>query len=324
MRPEIIEFAGDMPVKAHIRDVEHCPYHWHGALEIIMVLEGQAIIGIGGETHLLKENDIAVVNKNEIHRIQKSGGDNKLLMVQVDSGFCGTIPDLQYTFIHCCSPYHENQVPEKYNLLKEDVLRLVYWITEKFRKIDIIGCLDETLVEMADYFDYLRYGPGIDAFDEKRVQRYKSIYEYVVNTPWKNQSLTELAKTMGISMQYLSQDIKVKFGLTYQELLFYGKCLEAARLLLGTDKFVNEIAAECGFSDVKYLVKHFRRNFNYSPSDFRKKHRLCGEPLVSQFKYKELPLSSFREKILNNLSRLKTLNAQVEIPLSRTICARLP
>ncbi len=328
MRPEIIEFADDLPVKAHIRDVESYPYHWHDALEIIVVLEGQAIIGIGGESHLLKENDIAVVNINEIHRIQKSSGDNKLLMVQVDGEFCATIPALQYTFIHCCSPYHENQAPEKYNILKEDVFRLVYLIIEKFRKIDIIGCLDETLVEMADNFDYLRYGPGINAFNEKRVQRYKRIYEYTMNTQWKNQSLTELAKTMGISMRHLSQDIKDKFGLTYQELLFCGKCMKAARLLLGTDKLVNKIAAECGFSDVKYLVKHFKRNFNCNPSDFRKKHRLNGEPLVSQLKYKELPLSSFREKIFENLSRLKTLNAQAgeELPWHpvRKFCARSP
>lgn len=70
MRPEIIEFADDLPVKAYMRNVELCPYHWHDALEIIMVLEGQATICMGGETHLLKENDIAVVNINEIHRIQ--------------------------------------------------------------------------------------------------------------------------------------------------------------------------------------------------------------------------------------------------------------
>lgn len=300
MRPEIIEFAEDLPVKAHIWNVEHCPYHWHNALEIIMVLEGRAAVGVGGETHLLKEKDIAVVNINEIHRIQKSGGDNKLLVVQVDSDFCGSaVADFQYTFIQCCSTYHENQAPEKYRSLKENVLRLVSWLIEepgKVRKVDIVGCLDEILVQMADGFDYLRYGSGIRAFDERQVQRYRRIYEHAVNPSLKNRSLAELAKIMGISVPHLSQDIKDKFGLTYQELLFCGKCMNAARLLLGTGKTVRDIAGECGFSDVKYLVKHFKRNYYCTPSDFRKKYALNGD-FASPLKYTELPLSALKSSM---------------------------
>lgn len=206
-------------------------------------------------------------------------------MVQVDSDFCGSaVADFQYTFIQCYSTCHENQAPEKYNTLKEDVLRLVSWLIEepgKIRKVDIIGCLDEILVQMADSFDYLRYGSGIDAFNEKQVQRYKRIYEYAVNPSRKNHSLTELAKTMGVSVQHLSYDIRDKFGLTYRELLFCGKCMNAARLLLGADKFVRDIAAECGFSDVKYLVKHFKRNYYCTPSDFRKRYGMKGNLWLS-------------------------------------------
>ncbi|HHV59305.1 MAG TPA: AraC family transcriptional regulator [Clostridiaceae bacterium] len=30
---------------------------------------------------------------------------------------------------------------------------------------------------------------------------------------------------------------------------------------------------ECGFSDPKYLIKHFKQYFTCSPSDFRKKYK---------------------------------------------------
>lgn len=305
MRPEIIEYADDLPVKVYIRDVENWPYHWHNAVEIIMVLEGQVTIGLGGETHLLKQDDIAVVNVNEIHRIEKSGGGNKLLIIQIDADFCASaIPDFQFTFFQCCSTYHEDQAQGKYIATKAAVLQLVSWLIEypgECKKLNILDCLDELLGEMAGSFDYLRYGNGIDAFDEKQVQRYKRIYECAVNPSGKNHTLTELAEMLGISMQHLSHDIKAKFGLSYQELLFCGKCMKAARLLLGTDKLVRGIAAECGFSDEKYLVKHFKLNYYCTLSDFRKKYK-DGEPLA----YKEWPLSSFRGKILESLSALES------------------
>ena len=105
-------------------------------------------------------------------------------------------------------------------------------------------------------------------------------------------------------MLHLSNNIKVRFSLTYQELLFCGKCMEAARLLLGSDKLVREVAAECGFSDVKYLITHFKRGYGCSPSDFRKQHGRSGDPL-SESKYEELPLPSFREKVLRDFSVLE-------------------
>lgn len=309
MRPEIIEFTDDLPVKAYILSVESCPYHWHDALEIIMVLEGRATVSLGGETHLLGEKDIAVVNVNEIHRIQKSGGENKLLMALVDAAFCATaIRDFQYTFIQCCSAYKEAQAQERYNILKGNVLRLVSWLMEypsKYSKVDILGCLDETLALMADSFDYLRYGNGNHAFDEKQVQRYKRIYASAAGPPGTGHTLTELAKVMGVSVQFLSRDIKEKFGLTYQELLFCGKCMKAARLLLGTDKLIREIADECGFSDVKYLAKHFKGNYHCTPSDFRKRHELKESSPLSLMRYIEFPLSHCRGKISKYLSLLE-------------------
>ena len=124
---------------------------------------------------MLEENDIAVVNINEIHHIQQAGGENRLLVVQVEAGFCATIPDLKYSYIHCCSPCQENRAPEKYNLLKKDVLLLVSWIIEQTARIHIISCLEDTLVEMVDYFNFLRYGSGIRTFNEAQIRKHRCI-----------------------------------------------------------------------------------------------------------------------------------------------------
>lgn len=295
MRPQKIAFPDGIPVRALVQNVAEYPYHWHKALEIVYVLQGQAAIGMGGETHLLKENNIAVVNGDEPHRINESSRDNKLLIIQIDSAFCErTNPDFKYTFFYCCSPYHEAEAPEKYHTLKSHIARLACLLNEEPRqnhKKDVKNCLKKMLSHMIDSFDYLRFGPGIKAFEEKQAQRFRKMYEHILALPNKRQRLKELAEAAGITLQHLSNDIKDKFGLTFQELLFYSKCEQAVRLLLSTDKLIREISFECGFSDPKYLIKHFKLNYHCTPSEFRKMHWADEETLALQVRYEEVPLS---------------------------------
>lgn len=58
-----------------------------------------------------------------------------------------------------------------------------------------------------------------------------------------------------------------------------------------TDRRIVDIALECGFPDAKYLVKHFKNNFGYTPSRFRKMYRTDDKTLASQVKYRDYPLS---------------------------------
>ena len=43
----------------------------------------------------------------------------------------------------------------------------------------------------------------------------------------------------------------------------------AAELLHHEDKTVTEIAFECGFNDLSYFIKSFRRQYELSPSVYR-------------------------------------------------------
>lgn len=295
MHPETIEFSNEMPVKALVRCVEQYPYHWHDALEIVQVLKGSLNISLGDDNLLLHENDLAVINMGELHRITKSQQHNKLLFIQIDSNFYrNLLPDNRYLFIYCCSTYHEAKAPEKYGKLKEHIARLIWALDEKFHK-DYKKNIENTLTTMLAYitynFDFLRWGYGTVAFDEKRVERLKQMAAHTSNDHEVNLRLKGLAAEADVSLQHLSNDIKDKFGLTFQELLYYSKCEHAAKLLLSTDERIVDIALKCGFSDPKYLIKHFKQNFRSIPSAFRKMHRADDKTLASQVQYRDYPLS---------------------------------
>jgi AraC-like DNA-binding protein len=295
MRPETIEFTHHMPVKAFAGSIEQYPYHWHDALEIIQVLKGSVHISLGNDNLLLSENGIAVINMGELHRISKSQEDNEILFMQIDDRFCRSIlSENNYFFIFCCSAYHETEVPEKYQALKGHIARLIWALHDKSRQDnqrEITGILTEMLDYITYNFDFLRWGYGTRAFSEKRVKRLKQIAEHTRSDNEIHLGLKELAAETNVTLQHLSNDIKDQFGLTFQELLYYSKCEDAAKLLLSTGKRIVDIALECGFSDPKYLIKHFKKNFHYTPSEFRKRYRADTNSLLSQVHYREIPLS---------------------------------
>ncbi len=295
MRSEKIEFINEIPVKAYVRSIGNYPYHWHDAMEIIQVLKGSVNIGMGTEDHLLHEGNIAVINSGELHRMEGNGQDNKILFVQIDNRFYKSVlPDSEYSFIYCCSTYHEEEAPEKYDKLKDYVARLTVLLNKQSsgnRQQDIERILTALLAYLTDSFDYLRWGPGTEAFDEKQAERIRQMAKSTVSGDAGNSKLKNLAEETKVTMYHLSHDIKNKFGYTFQELLYYSRIEQAAKLLLSTDKRIIDIAQECGFSDSKYLIKHFKHNYQYTPSKFREMYRADDETLASQAQYRDYSLS---------------------------------
>lgn len=154
---------------------------------------------------------------------------------------------------------------------------------------------EELLKDMMDYivysFDLLRWGFGTTPLDDRRVERLRHMAERASGAHDMRLGLKDMMSAINVTLAHLSCDIKETFGLTFQELLFYGKCATAAKLLLSSDRRVVDIALDCGFSDVKYLIKHFKRFFGHTPSDFRRKYQADGNALTAQTRYTELPLS---------------------------------
>jgi len=282
MRPETIEFHNGLPVRAFVRAGSQTPYHWHDALEIVQVLKGPVNIGMGDDEMPLKEGDIAITNMGEIHRMT-GDADNEILFVHIDAEFCHSVLPDRYLFLYCCSTYHEAQAPEKYGVLKDYIARLVGLLGADHSAVEKL--LKEMLVYTVYNFDFLRWGFGTEPFDEKRVARLRQMAQHTTGNAQVQKGLTALAAELGVSLQHLSADIKEKFGMSFQELLCYGRCERAVKLLLGTDMRIVEIAMDCGFSDPKYLIKYFRRFFHATPSDFRKLHR--ADSAAAQ--YRDMP-----------------------------------
>lgn len=85
--------------------------------------------------------------------------------------------------------------------------------------------------------------------------------------------LSEISAFLGISPGYFSALFKKKTGKTYVEYLNEVRLKEAAKELLGSDDKLTVVAENCGFNNVEYFCRMFKKYMGMSPAKWREKNR---------------------------------------------------
>ena len=86
-------------------------------------------------------------------------------------------------------------------------------------------------------------------------------------------TLEDLAKEAQLNPQYFCKAFKNVTGKTPIDYLNYYRIESAAEELSASYKSVTDIALSCGFNDLSYFNRLFKRQKNMTPTAYRKKSR---------------------------------------------------
>lgn len=81
--------------------------------------------------------------------------------------------------------------------------------------------------------------------------------------------LSDIARHVGFSRFYFSRKFTETVGCSVREYIQMIRCREAEKLLQAKKFTVSEVSAECGFSDVSYFTKTFKKVQGYLPSKMK-------------------------------------------------------
>lgn len=98
------------------------------------------------------------------------------------------------------------------------------------------------------------------------------IQEYIDRHYAEPVTLADMSRELNFSLSYLCRRFRQETGMTFTECLQQRRMEQAARLLVGTDKKVPEVAEMVGYQDVKFFQEVFRRCWDTTPSRFRRTH----------------------------------------------------
>lgn len=86
----------------------------------------------------------------------------------------------------------------------------------------------------------------------------------------ENLTRESLAAMVYLTPDYLSHLFKRETGFSLTNYIIYERIEEAKRLLAGTGQNVSDIATRCGFQNISYFSKQFKRFTGVTPREFRK------------------------------------------------------
>ncbi len=103
---------------------------------------------------------------------------------------------------------------------------------------------------------------------------FKKVIEYMNNNYMKNESVSDIADKIKMSRCFFTTEFKKQTGYSPKQYINNIRIKKAKELLRCTDYTIMEISDLCGFNDVSYFMKCFKKYENMTVSQYRKVNKV--------------------------------------------------
>lgn len=211
------------------------PWHWHSALEIDYIIEGDIEFRTPEHTMLLKKGDAVFVNSEILHTYHARGSTAMIENIQ------------QSIALSVSEPFgYEFAVRFELSRFWCDLFE----VTEEMRAARMQkGYADTTRIKLMLQFIHAHYGARI--------------------------TLQDIAASANISSRECSRCFRRCISTSPMNYLCSYRVHIASDLLRRTDDSITSISENCGFSSPGYFCKVFRHITGKTPLEYRRTSFLC-------------------------------------------------
>ncbi len=239
----------------------HSAPNWHTNIEILYCIHGVGQIQCGSELHSFAVGDLFVVNADTPHSICSEGSVSYRCLI-IDNRF------FRENGFHIETLHFQNAIRDP------ETVRLFESVVEAFHCFDA-----QNICAVADIryavLGFLRALCGkhtaVKPKDTGSANtRIKDAITYIRQNLSRSLSLEDIANHVGISKFHLSREFKVFTGKTIVQTANLIRCTEAKRLIEG-GMGVSAAATACGYENLSYFTRTFKKYFRILPSTLAKK-----------------------------------------------------
>jgi len=235
--------------------------NWHENVEILCCISGKGRVKCGTKYYPAEKGDVIVIDADTLHTAD-GDADFAYHCLIVDRDFCSSngIPATQLHF----QPYIRDaqvydicsRIADGFQLLRNNAES---W-TPAWIRMEVLHLL---------VLLYSRYASAEDEKEAKSVSanRVKKALSYIKVHLTEPISLELLADHVGISKYYFAREFKTLTGTTVIDYINILRCKEAKRLIEG-GMAVSSAAISCGFENLSYFSRTFRKYLGQLPSEF--------------------------------------------------------
>jgi AraC-like DNA-binding protein/mannose-6-phosphate isomerase-like protein (cupin superfamily) len=266
--------------------------HWHHSCEILRILKGNYVIELDLESYELHPGDICMVGSGELHQLKGLEKDTlhdviifnpRILEFQYGDQFQEEViaPFLrgEYAFphiLHRDSPGYDvisstyqqiaaaNREGEHLQGGEQDKKSFQNkWYVQA--KLGLLSMMNELSVTR----QFVKTSHAGTESEKLRIDRYKQLVSYIQEHFAQKLTLEDLSRVVPCNSQYLCHFFKEISGMSPMQFLIEYRIEQAGRMLKDTTKSVLEISLDCGFENVSYFIRQFKRHKNMTPRQYR-------------------------------------------------------
>lgn len=266
-------------VSVSIYDNVEYPMHYHPDPEMIFVLEGAARIHTSYYTiDRMEENEFLFINRSTVHNIEKIGSEPCRIMSihfhMKDIAELFSLPELAAFSIASFDAYCPPNITAQLRKYLVDIAS-AYFSLPAAKESELSDKVLECYVYMMNNFQWFYYEDYIlrnypQRMPLAQITRAEEILNYVQAHYSDRLTLADVADAFYLNKYYLSHLLKDSLGMNFQDLVNAIRLNIALYPLLDSQKSIDEIAEECGFSSAAYFRKAFAKQAKVPLSRYRK------------------------------------------------------
>ena len=266
-------------VSVSIYDNVEYPMHYHPDLEMIFVLEGAARIHTSYYTiDRMEENEFLFINRSTVNNIEKIGSEPCRIMSihfhMKDIAELFSLPELAAFSIASFDAYCPPNITAQLRKYLVDIAS-AYFSLPAAKESELADKVLECYVYMMNNFQWFYYEDYIlrnypQRMPLAQITRAEEILNYVQAHYSDRLTLADVADAFYLNKYYLSHLLKDSLGMNFQDLVNAIRLNIALYPLLDSQKSIDEIAEECGFSSAAYFRKAFAKQAKVPLSRYRK------------------------------------------------------
>ena len=256
------------PLPSHIQNP-----HKHQFYEVLLIQEGETTQNIDYQDFKIESTTLFFISQGQLHLWGKTNTNTikgfRLMFTEefflqnyINKNFLFELVFLDNVYFYpCISLTEETQKPisNYFELLHQEFQR-----EDKNPKV-LQSLLYIVLIEIQRFVNQKE----AKILPSKHLATYKLFVELLENQFQKHLSVGEYANRLCISEKQLNRMVKSVTNKSVGEVIKNRIILESKRLLTSTDLNINQIADELGFENSAYFARYFKKETNFSPTEFK-------------------------------------------------------
>lgn len=292
---ELFEYSDSLnaPFEAFQGSFTTIKPHWHYFTEMIYVVKGKLIVEVEGKSSILTPGDMVIFFPRQIHAFVEYP-ENKTTDVQAN---LSEENDLIYYGIKFDDMILSNTTPGSPKLprildnahskdlplnhvtaddLKYNPVKLFFenciWETQHKEfgyDIKVASTISLIITELVRI--WIRKGIKFSSktsYDQFSTKDF-SVLEYIDKHSAENISIDFLASKCGMCYSNFAKQFKTQYGRTCKEYIEFVRICKADNLLLYTDKTLDYISQETGFTDASHFIRTYKKIRGITPKQRR-------------------------------------------------------